>query len=73
MNHVWLILTYGSEKQYVDDVLVISVHPRECLLEIDKYFTMKPGSIEVPKLYLGGKISQAQRPNDIIAYAISMR
>ena len=57
---------------YVDDVLVVSEHPKECLLEIDKYFPMKPGSIGVPKLYLGGKVSQVQLPNGVNAYAISM-
>ena len=57
---------------YTDDALVVSEHPKECLLEIDKYFPMKKGSIDTPRLYLGGKISQVQLPNGVIAYALSM-
>ena len=57
---------------YVDDVLVVSEHPRECLLEIDKYFPMKPESIGICKLYLGDKMSQVQLPNGVNAYVMSM-
>ena len=40
---------------YCDDALVISENGREILEnEIGKYFTMKPGSIGPPTLYLGG-------------------
>ena len=42
---------------YVDDALCISEYPKEALMEIDKYFMMKPGSINVPKIYLGAKIT----------------
>ena len=41
---------------YVDDTLAIGEHPKEMLEEIDKFFMMKPGSIQVPKLYLGAKL-----------------
>ena len=57
---------------YTDDALVVSEQPQECLLEIDKYFPMKKGSIGTPRIYLGGKISQVQLPNGVIAYALSM-
>ena len=57
---------------YTDDALVVSEHPKECLLEVDKYFPMKQGSIGEPRIYLGGKISQVQLPNGVIAYALSM-
>ena len=57
---------------YTDDSLFVSENPRECLLEIDKYFPMKKCSIDTPRLYLGGKISQVQLPNGVIAYALSM-
>ena len=56
---------------YTDDTLVISENPKECLPEIDRYFPMKKGSIDTPRIYLGGKISQLQ-PNGVIAYALSM-
>ena len=57
---------------YTNDALVVSEQPQECLLEIDKYFLMKKGSIGTPRIYLGGKISQVQLPNGVIAYALSM-
>ena len=43
---------------YTDDTLVVSEHPKECLLEIEEYFPIKQGSIGEPRIYLGGKISQ---------------
>ena len=39
---------------YVDDALVISDNAKHILEnKIDKYFTMKPGSVGPPKIYLG--------------------
>ena len=43
---------------YVDDCLCVSEHPREALEEINKYFPMKPNSIEAPRIYLGAKIGK---------------
>ena len=57
---------------YTDDCLAVSKHPREVLLEIDKYFPMKPASIGPPKIYLGAKISKVQLPNGVNVYAMSM-
>ena len=56
---------------YTDDCLAVSVNPRGQLEEVDKYFPMKPGSIEPPKIYLGAKISKVQLPNGVEAYAAS--
>ena len=42
---------------YTDDALVVSEQPKERLLEIDKQFPMKKGSIGTPKIYLVGNIS----------------
>ena len=57
---------------YVDDALCISEYPREALLQIDKYFPMKDGSIGPPDLYLGGKIKKVQLPNGVAAWSLSM-
>ena len=57
---------------YTDDCLAISQHAREALMEINKYFPMKPSSIGPPKIYLGGKISKMELPNGVQAYAMSM-
>ena len=57
---------------YTDDCLSVSMHPREALLEIDKYFPMKQASIGPPKIYLGAKISKVQLPNGVDAFAMSM-
>ena len=56
---------------YVDDALAVSEHPKEALLEIDKYFMMKPESIEVPKIYLGAKLSFVELPNGAKAWGLS--
>ena len=57
---------------YVDDCLSVSQHPREALEEINKYFPMKPNSVESPKLYLGAKVSKVQLPNGVETWAMSM-
>ena len=56
---------------YVDDALAIGEHPKEQLLEIDKFFMMKPGSIEKPKIYLGAKLSVEELPNGAKAWGVS--
>ena len=76
---IWMRTAVHSNKSeyydyvllYVDDALAVSENTKECLLEIDKYFPMKPGSIGEPKIYLGAKISQVQLPNWVIVYTLS--
>ena len=57
---------------YFDDVLCCSEFPKEAILEIDKYFAMKKGSIETPSNYLGGKVGKVQLPNGVEVYSWSM-
>ena len=45
---------------YVYDCLCISENPKPALLQVDKYFPIKPASLGPPKTYLGG---QYQRYN----------
>jgi len=56
---------------YTDDCLSISRLPRKALEDLGKYFTLKPGSIGPPKIYLGGKVSQIDLPNGSKAWAFS--
>ena len=56
---------------YVDDCLVVSEYPDHVLNRLGKYFPMKPESIGLPKLYLGGKLSTIDLPNGVTAWAIS--
>ena len=56
---------------YVDDCLCISENPKPALLQIDKYFPIKPASIGPPKTYLGGTVSKIQLPNGVHAWAFS--
>ena len=56
---------------YVDDCLVVSQKPKETLHRLGKYFSLKSDSIGPPKLYLGGKLSKLELPNDVVAWAIS--
>lgn len=56
---------------YVDDALGISEHPREQLEEINNYFPFKPGSLDVPKFYLGAKLNKERLPNGAEGWGIS--
>ena len=61
---------------YVDDTLVVSEYPKEALIELNKYFPLKKDKngkplIGPPSIYLGGKISQVELPNGVVAWAIS--
>jgi hypothetical protein len=59
---------------YTDDYcLVVSHLPRAALLDdLGKYFTLKPGSIGPPKIYLGGKVSEMELPNGSKARVFSV-
>ena len=56
---------------YTDDCLSVSHLPRAALDDLGKYFTLKPGSIGPPKIYLGGKVSEMILPNGEKAWAFS--
>ena len=76
---LWMRSTKGSNGMeyyeymllYVDDTLCISEYPEECLKSLGKYFTLKPGSVGPPKIYLGAKFSQVSLPNGVQAWASS--
>ena len=57
---------------YVDNALVISDNAKLILEnEIGKYFTMKPGSIGPPKIYLGGHLRKITLVNGTKAWDFS--
>ena len=57
---------------YVDDVLMVSENAKKVLqTEIGKYFTLKKGSIGIPDVYLGGKVSEVTLSNGQRAYSFS--
>ena len=56
---------------YVDDCLSMSHSPHESLLEVRKYFKLKPGLIDFPKTYLGGKVDEILLPYGVTAYTFS--
>ena len=56
---------------YVDDALAIGEDPKSQLMELDKFFPMKPGSIDRPKIYLGAKLTEEELPNGILGWSIS--
>ena len=56
---------------YVDDALCYK-NPKDAHLEIDKYFSIKPGSIGPPSLYLGWKVSKVELPNGEYVYALGV-
>ena len=49
----------------------MSEYPDAQLVELNKYFSLKPGSIMPPKLYMGAKTSEYELPNGIKAWSIS--
>ena len=55
---------------YVDNCLCISENPKPALLQVDKYFPIKPASIGPPKTYPGGKVSKIQLPNGVHAWGV---
>ena len=56
---------------YTDDALSISEFPDAALLEIDKYFKLKPDSMHPPQLYLGAKMNETTLPNGTRVWGIS--
>ena len=55
---------------YVDGCLCILQHPDKALARLRKYFNLKPGSVESPNIYIGGKLSQVLLPNGVNAWAV---
>jgi len=56
---------------YVDNFVCVSNNPKDTLLQIGKYFHIKPGSLGPPKLYLSGKVSQVILPNGVKSFSFS--
>jgi hypothetical protein len=56
---------------YTDAILAISEKPKEILDMINKAFKLKPGSVQVPKTYLGATISKFQCPDGREVWAMS--
>ena len=57
---------------YVDDCLCVSHRPQKVLeKEIGKYWTMKPGSVGPPSIYLGNKVSKVTLENGVKAWSFS--
>ena len=51
--------------------MCIYENPKPALLQVDKYFPIKPAYIGPPKTYLGGTVSNIQLPNGVHAWAFS--
>ena len=56
---------------YVYDCLCISENPKPALIQVDKYFLIKPVSLGPPKTYLVGTVSKIKLPNGVHAWAFS--
>ena len=51
---------------------MVSQHPVEVYRRLGKYFSLKLlGLVGLPKLYLGGKLSNFELPNCVVARTIS--
>jgi len=62
---------YAYVLLYLDDVLVVHHNASDVLLDLDKYFKMKPGLVGDPDVYLGATIKQMRLANGIMAWASS--
>ena len=56
---------------YVDNVLIVHHDVEDILLQLDKYFKMKPGLIGDPDIYLGATIRKMGLANGVMAWASS--
>jgi hypothetical protein len=52
---------------YMDDILGVHHDPGSPLENLDEYFKMKEGSIQVPTFYLGAKLKKTALPNGVVA------
>jgi hypothetical protein len=55
---------------YTDDILCISMNPREALDKIDMFFPMKPGLIGPQDIYLGAKVTKVKLPNGVFGWVM---
>jgi hypothetical protein len=53
----------------VDGILCVYHDPGSPLANLDEYFKMKEGSIQVPTFYLGVKLKKTILPNGVVAWA----
>ena len=56
---------------YVDDAMAIGDDPESLLLKIDKYFSLKPGSLANPSQYLGAKVWLMMIVNGMVCWGMS--
>jgi hypothetical protein len=58
---------------YVDNILCVHHDPGSPLAELDEYFKMKEGSIQVSTFYLGAKLKKTVLSNGMVAWGMSSR
>jgi hypothetical protein len=58
---------------YVDDILCVHHDPGDPLANLDEYFKMKEGSIQVPTFVLCAKLKKNFLPNGVVAWVMSSR
>jgi hypothetical protein len=55
---------------YVYDTLCVHHDPGSPLANLDEYFNMKEGSIQVSTFYLGAKLKKTVLPNGVVAWGM---
>ena len=48
---------------YVDNCLAISEKHKEAVLQPDEFFNMQPRSVDLPNIYLDGKVKKIRLTN----------
>ena len=56
---------------YVDDLLIIDKNPAQYMSMVQSNFTVKPGSIEIPKIYLGADMHKVTHEDGSYAWTMS--
>jgi hypothetical protein len=58
---------------YVDKILYVNHDPGSLLENLDEYFKIKEGSIQVTTFYMGVKLKKNVLPNGVVAWDMSSR
>jgi hypothetical protein len=58
---------------YVDEILCVHHDGGAPLENLDEYFKMKEGSIQVPTFYLGTNLKKNVLPNGVVAWGLRSR
>jgi hypothetical protein len=66
-----IVLYWAYILTYVYEILCVHHDPGSPLANLDEYFKMMEGSIQVPTFYVSAKLKKTVLPNDMVAWGMS--